>query len=75
MTRDGSSSGHEWRPALWLRTLAATTPASWPRIRAVRAAVAIGGPLLVGVLTGHPAVGMWISMGALMISAGERVIP
>lgn len=75
MTRDVNSSGGVWRPALWLRTLAATTPARWPHIRAVRAAVAIGGPLLVAVLAGHPAVGMWISMGALMISAGERVIP
>jgi len=64
----------EWRPSLWLRSLTSLAPAAWPVGRSVRAAVSVAGPLLVAALLGEPLIGMWISMGTLLMAAGERSV-
>lgn len=63
---------YAWRPSVWLHALAATAPASAPLWRSVRAAVTVGGPMLVGAIAGDVLIGMWISMGTLLLAAGEN---
>lgn len=58
-----------------MRSLLATTPAPWPLGRSIRSAVTIASPVLIGALTDHAVVGMWISMGTLLLSAGEHALP
>lgn len=75
MTRPSDASdSRRWRPSLWLRTLTAAGPAAWPAGRSVRAAVGVAGPMLVAALTGHLLVGMWVSMGTLLLTAGEKSV-
>lgn len=72
--RPVGGTGTEWHPALWLRALTEAPPAPWPTGRSVRAAISVAGPLVVGALTDHLLIGMWISMGTLLLAAGERSV-
>ncbi|MDQ0504780.1 FUSC family protein [Xanthobacter agilis] len=58
-------------PSTWLRELARMKPAPWPWGRAVRAAFCVGAPFSVGYACDAIITGMWISMGTLMMAAGE----
>lgn len=69
---NASTGRDRWRPALWLRSLAQTKKARWPWTRSARAAAAVAVPLAVAAVVGAPVVGLWVSMGALLTSAGER---
>ncbi|WP_307868232.1 FUSC family protein [Cellulosimicrobium cellulans] len=70
--RGAGGGPHEWKPSTWLRALASAAPAAWPVGRSVRAALGVGGPVLVGALLGDAVTGMWVSMGTLLLAAGER---
>ncbi|MFB8387588.1 FUSC family protein [Microbacterium sp. NPDC055910] len=61
-----------WRPSLWLRSLASTAPARWPVGRSIRTSISVAAPLIVASLLGHAVVGMWISMGSLLLAMGEH---
>ncbi len=63
-----------WRPSIWLRTLLSCAPATWPTGRSIRAAITVGGPHLIGALCDQTLIGMWISMGTLLLAAGERSV-
>lgn len=52
----------------------ATTPATWPVGRSIRAGVGVATPLLIGTLLDNPAMGMWVSMGVLLSATGERSV-
>lgn len=60
-----------WHPSLWLRNLAAVTPGSWPLGRVIRAAVTVGGPILIGSLIGQVVSGMWLTLATMLLSAAE----
>lgn len=64
-----------WRPSLWLRALVATEPSPWPTGRSVRAGLTLAGPLVLGVAVDELVIGLWISLGALMLAAGEMPAP
>ncbi len=57
-----------------MRALLSATPATWPLGRSIRSAVTIAGPLVLGALTGHALIAMWVSMAALLLSAGEHPV-
>ncbi|MET4164623.1 MULTISPECIES: FUSC family protein [Gordonia] len=63
-----------WQPTVWMRALLATPSATWPLGRSIRGAVTVAAPVTLGALTGHPLVGMWISMGTLLLAAGEKSV-
>lgn len=65
----------EWRPSLWLRTLAKTSHSHWPVGMSIRSAIGVAAPLLIGSLLGYAAEAMWVGMGALLLTSGERAIP
>lgn len=72
MSRRSSHSGGPWTPALWVGALSQLQRGSWTLSRSIRAAVSIGVPLLAGVILGQGLIGMWISMGTLLLAAGEK---
>ncbi|GAA3634485.1 FUSC family protein [Microbacterium awajiense] len=55
-----------------MRALTGVKRGTWSWSRAIRAALGVGAPLLIAVLTGNVAWGMWVSMGALLLAVGER---
>jgi len=59
------------QPAHWLRELARFKTSPWPWPRSIRAALAVGGPLLAGYLSGHLHMMLWVALGAMMCSGGE----
>lgn len=65
-----SEPPHE-HPGAWLRELARLKPASWEWGRAIRSALCIALPWAAGIAFDAMMIGMWVSMGALMASAGE----
>lgn len=65
-----SEPPHE-QPGAWLRELARLKPASWEWGRSIRSALCIALPWAAGIAFDATMVGMWVSMGALMASAGE----
>lgn len=67
VTQDGTV-----RPNAWLRQLTRLKPASWPRARCVRTALAIALPILLGMMVDSPATFMMMSLGALGLCLGER---
>lgn len=69
--RASAPEGGFSHPNAWLRELARLKPAPWPWGRAIRAAFCIGVPFSVGYACGDIITGMWISMGTLMMAAGE----
>lgn len=60
------------RPNAWLRQLTRLKPASWPKARCVRTALAIALPILLGMMLDSPATFMMMSLGALGLCLGER---
>lgn len=60
------------RPNAWLRQLTRLKPASWPKARCVRTALAIAVPILLGMMLDSPATFMMMSLGALGLCLGER---
>lgn len=63
------------RPGSWLRELARFKPAAWPWGHSIRAALCVGAPFAFGIMTDAIMMGMWVSLGCLMLSAGERAGP
>jgi len=63
------------RPNSWLKEMARLNPSRWNLSRSCRAALAIALPMLVGYYTNTLMVTMWISMGAMFPSIGERDAP
>ena len=63
------------QPNAWLKEMAHLNPAPWNLSRSVRAAVAIALPMIVGYWTDTLMLTMWISMGAMFPSIGERDAP
>lgn len=66
---DAVASTH---PGSWLRELARVKPAKWPWGHSIRAALCVGAPFALGIMTNAVMLGMWVSLGCLMLSAGER---
>ena len=62
-------------PNSWLKEMAHLNPAKWNLSRSLRASVAIALPMLIGYFTNTLAITMWISMGAMFPSIGERDAP
>ena len=62
-------------PNAWLKEMAKLRPAKWNSRRSIRATTAIVLPMLIGYFTGTLAITMWISMGAMFPSIGERDAP
>ncbi|CAM4251563.1 FUSC family protein [Kerstersia similis] len=60
------------RPGPWLESLTKLQPAPWHWGRSIRAALSVGLPFLIGLLSNDLMTGMWIAMGALMQTTGER---
>lgn len=60
-------------PGSWLRELARSKPSPWLWGQALRAAFCIALPLSLGYAFDDAATGMWISMAALMMAAGEPI--
>lgn len=60
------------RPNAWLRQLTRLKPATWPKGRCIRTALAIAGPMLFGWIWDSPATFMMMSLGALGLCLGER---
>ncbi|AVM01763.1 hypothetical protein C6V83_17360 [Gordonia iterans] len=56
----------------WIAETVRIRPAEFPVGHAIRSGVAVGGPFIVGSLTGHIVTGMWIGLAALLLAAGER---
>ncbi|MFG1403957.1 FUSC family protein [Xanthobacter sediminis] len=69
--RASAPEGGFSHPNAWVRELARLKPAPWPWGRAIRAAFCIGVPFSVGYACDAVVTGMWISMGTLMMAAGE----
>ncbi|PFG18625.1 FUSC family protein [Serinibacter salmoneus] len=63
------------QPASWVRELAKQNRATWPVSRSLRAALAVGGPLVVGALAGHAALGVMAALGGLFPSVSEKPVP
>ncbi|GEM_PF-1431758 len=62
-------------PNAWLREMSRLSPAKWDISRSSRAALAIALPMLIGYLTGTLSHTMWIAMGTMFPSMGERDAP
>ncbi|WP_238121695.1 MULTISPECIES: FUSC family protein [unclassified Xanthobacter] len=60
-------------PGSWLRELARSKPAPWLWGKAIRAAFCIGLPFSLGYAFDATTTGMWVSLSALMMTAGEPV--
>ncbi|MGO3742927.1 FUSC family protein [Kerstersia sp.] len=60
------------RPGPWLESLTKLQPAPWRWGRSIRAALSVGLPFLIGLLSNDLMTGMWVAMGALMQTTGER---
>ncbi|MGE4335888.1 MAG: FUSC family protein [Pigmentiphaga sp.] len=61
-----------FHPNSWLRELSHLNPARWRWGRSLRAALGIGLPLAIGLATGTLDYTLWIAMGTLFQSVGER---
>lgn len=72
VTEGPTEQAGQWHPSQWIRALVKPARAQFPVTRSIRSAIAIGGPILGGVLTGHSLIGMWVAMGTLLLSAGEK---
>lgn len=59
-------------PAEWLRANLRIAPARVPIGHTLRSGIAVGAPFIIGSLTGHVLVGMWIGLATLLLAAGER---
>ena len=62
-------------PNSWLKEMARLNPSKWNMSRSCRASLAIALPMLVGYYTHTLMYTMWISMGAMFPSIGERDAP
>ena len=62
-------------PNSWLKEMARMNPVPWNFSRSFRAAFAIAFPMLVGYYTHTLMYTMWVSMGAMFPSIGERDAP
>ncbi|MEZ5213183.1 FUSC family protein [Gordonia sp. (in: high G+C Gram-positive bacteria)] len=60
------------RPADWIVEMLRIRRAEFPLGHSIRSAVAVGGPFIVGSLTGHLITAMWIGLATLLLAAGER---
>lgn len=67
-----TASADPVRPNSWLRELARLKPAHWPWGLSIRSAFCVGAPFAAGVLANEIMTGMWVSMGTLLLAAGER---
>lgn len=63
------------QPSAWLRELAHLKPARWRWGHSIRAALGMGIPLAVGLITDNIASMMFIALGALQQSMAERDAP
>ena len=71
-----SESAHTaLHPNSWLKEMAHLNPATWNISRSLRASIAIALPMLIGYFTNTLSITMWISMGAMFPSIGERDAP
>jgi len=62
-------------PNSWLKEMAKLSPATWNFSRSTRAALAVALPMTIGYLTGTLMYTMWLSMGGMFPSIGERDAP
>ncbi len=62
-------------PNAWLKELTRLKPARWHWGRSIRAALAMGIPLSVGVWMGDMASVLFVAMGAMLQGMGERDAP
>lgn len=62
-------------PNSWLKEMAKINPVQWNISRSSRAAFAIAFPMVIGYYTNMLMYTMWISMGAMFPSIGERDAP
>lgn len=56
----------------WFVQMLRLRPARVPVGHTIRAAIGVGGPFVVGALTGHVMTGMWIGLACLLMAPGER---
>lgn len=62
-------------PNSWLKEMARLNPAKWNISRCCRAALAVAFPMTIGYLTDTLVYTMWLSMGGMFPSIGERDAP
>jgi len=67
-----NAATESFHPNSWLRELSHLNPARWRWGRSLRAALGIGLPLAIGLATGTLDYTLWIAMGTLFQSVGER---
>ncbi|MCK9509671.1 MAG: FUSC family protein [Pigmentiphaga sp.] len=67
-----SNAASSFHPNSWLRELSHLNPARWRWGRSLRAALGIGLPLAIGLATHTLEYTLWIAMGTLFQSVGER---
>lgn len=70
--RGKTDASGQMLPGTWLRAMLRIRPAPWPWGQAIRAGLSLGIPFGIGVVTDHLMIFMWVAMGALMATAGER---
>lgn len=56
----------------WVPAMLRLKPARLPIGHSLRSGITVGAPFVIGVLTGHVLIGMWIGLATLLLSAGER---
>lgn len=66
------SGGDAVSPAPWFIETLRIRRGSIPLGHSIRSGMAVGGPFIVGAMTGQTMTGMWIALAALLLAAGER---
>lgn len=56
----------------WMPETVRIRPAEFPIGHAIRSGLSVGGPFIVGALTGDIVTGMWVGLACLLLAAGER---
>lgn len=55
-----------YRPAAWLRELTSLRRAPWQWGAAPRAGFCVSAPLVVGIVTGHQQISLFVAIGAMV---------
>jgi uncharacterized membrane protein YccC len=73
--QDQAVGDENLHPNSWLKEMARLNPAKWNISRSCRAAFAVAFPMTIGYLTDTLMYTMWLSMGGMFPSIGERDAP
>lgn len=67
-----SRTAHVPPSVSWVGRMLAIHHARFPVGHSIRSALCVGGPFVVGAVLGNIMMGMWIGLGCLLMSPGER---